>query len=301
MAIVYAETDQLADVGDIIFGGVPNMLPFKMECGTQIYSPNFCFIACEDDDLMKLSKLTPIEVNEEIVTSLNEHIGSLTNSNVINTISMPDAQNIAFSSGNETERVKDIIELAMVAYTDSQFKYFLSEFLVGLHYIGQRFDTVEWVMPLSAGNEENTAEMLWGYLINLLTSNKTLAIETDGFTEYTLNELNQKVYARTVTFSIDNDDINTVLFNFEWFVSNDGTHITNMEVYLNGKQDKLLIPGPEWDDPSKVSIDVFRSMLGEFMALDAVMQSLCFDLVDLRKPKNQNLLPFINILKDRPK
>lgn len=301
MAIVYAETDQLADVGDIIFGDVPNMTPFKMECGTLIYSPNFCFVACEDDDLSSTYKLTPIEVNEEVITPLNEYIGNFTNGNVINTISMPDTQNIAYSSDDELERFQDILTLATVAYTDSQFRYFLSEFVIGLHHIGERFDTVEWVMPLSAGNEENTAEMLWGYLVSLLSGNDILAIETDGFTEYTLNELNQKVYARTVTFSIDNDDINTVLFNFEWFVSNDETHITNMEVYLNGKQDKLLIPGPEWDDPSKVSIDVFRSMLGEFMALDAIAQSLFFDLVDLRKPENQNLLPFINILKDRPK
>jgi hypothetical protein len=301
MAIVYAETNELAEVGDIIFGDVPNMAPFKMECGTPIYSPNFCFIACEDDDLSNTYKLTPIEVNEEVITPLNEYIGSFTNGDVINTISMPDTQNIAFFSGNEKERVEDILTLAKVAYTDSQFKYFVSEFLVGLHHIGQRFDTVEWVKPLPIGNEDSTAEMLWGYLISLLTSNKILAIETNGFTGYTLNELKQKVYARTVTFSVDNDDTSTVTFNFEWLVSNTDTTIKGATVHLDGKQDLLLIPGPEWDDPIRSSITVFRSMLGEFLSLDAATQALRFDLIDLRKPEYKNLLPFINMLKDRPK
>jgi len=301
MAIVYAETNELAEVGDIIFGDVPSMGPFKMECGTLIYSPNFCFVACEDDDLSNTYKLTPIEVNEEVITPLNEYIGSFTNGNAINTISMPDTSNAAFSSGNEIERIEDILTLAKVAYTASQFKYFASDFVAGLHHIGQRFDTVEWVMPLSTGNEENTAEMLWGLLINLLTSNKILAIETDGFTGYTLNELKQKVYARTVTFSIDNDDTSTVTFNFEWVVSNTETTIKAMAVHLDGKQDILLIPGPEWDDPSRSSITVFRSMLAEFLSIDAVTQALRFDLIDLRKPEHKNLLPFINMLKDRPK
>lgn len=301
MAIVYAETDQLAEVGDIIFGGVPNMSSFQMECGTQIYSPNFCFIACEDDDLMNTPKLTPIEANEEVIIPLNEYIGSFTNDNVINTISMPEKQNAAFSSGNEIKRVEDILTLAKVAYTASQFKYFASEFVVGLHHISKQYDTVEWVMPLSTGNEESTAEMLWGYLVSLLTSNKILAIETDGFTGYTLNELKQKVYARTVTFSVDNDDTNTVTFNFEWVVSNTETTIKGMTVHIDDKQDLLLIPGPEWDDPSRSSIMMFRSMLGDFRALDAVTQALRFDLIDLRKPEYKNLLPFINVLNDRPK
>jgi hypothetical protein len=297
MAIAYAETEQKAQIGDIIFGNVPNLTPFEMECGTRIYSPVFCHIACEDDDLYNTNALRPIEINEDVSVPLGEHISDFIKYGDDRNVFIPDSNNKAFSSSSEQKRAEDILTLAKVAYSESQFKYFTTEFVSNLHRIKELYDTVDWTSPLLFGNEKNTAEMLWGYIVHLLTSQKILSLDTSGFTGHHTVDFEHDIYDRWVKFGVENVDI---AFHFEWAKIDSEVKALSSKVYINGKEGSEFIPGNEWDDPSRRSKDVFLSIMESFRELDAMNQTLEFDLVNLTLPRHRRLLPFINVLKDIP-
>lgn len=297
MAIVYAETIQQAKVGDIIFGEVPGMSPFETECGAKIYSPEFCLIASEDDDLNDVIALRPIEVNEETIEPLTDYVNSVMNRTTTLPI-IPEMNNVAFCSDKEWAQVNDLMTLAQVAYTAHQFKHFTVDFVNDMRRIKSVFDTCEWTERLLPnGDEENTAEMLWAYLVNLFTTQQILAVETKGFTGYTEAQYGQKFYARLAIFHFE--DVQ-VAFCLEWKEMAGDITPTKRLVTIDNDKDFELIPGGECEDPERRSEDRFREFLDEFMTYDSITNSLRFDLVDTRKDEYRRLLPFTNILTNIP-
>lgn len=296
MAIVYAVTDTPAKVGDIIFGDVPNMHACELECGTQIYSPEFCLVASEDDDLNDVVALSQLEINEEEFELLTNYVNITLNRQTALPIKA-ETSNIAFCTDKEWNQVNDIMTLAQVAYTSLQFKHFTVAFVEAMHRIKSMYDTVEWTKRLTVGDEENTAEMLWGYLVNLFTTQKILAVETKGFTGYTETQHGQKFYARVAIFTFE--DVQ-VAFCLEWKDMAGDITPTKRVITIDNDKDFELIPGGEWDEPSVRSEDRFRGMLDDFARFDVITENLRFDLVDLRKDEYSRLLPFTNMLTNIP-
>lgn len=73
MAIVFAVTEKPAKVGDVIYGMVPGLTAYELECGTQVYAAEQCLIACEDDNLDEYQALEAIEINTEDYAEITHH------------------------------------------------------------------------------------------------------------------------------------------------------------------------------------------------------------------------------------